>query len=114
MAHALLNERTPSVSERWVVGTEDGRVVWIVGERVGIFQENATAIHVQLPLFHATIYSSGSDQKESQDSIQAIHSGRGVPPVAIDYRSGFQFLLLSVSNLSVFSTTSAWPTPATA
>ena len=24
---ALLNERTPSVSERWVVGTEDGRVV---------------------------------------------------------------------------------------
>ena len=60
----------PSVSERWVVGTEDGRVVWIVGERVGIFQENAIAIHVQLPLFHATIYSS--DQKESQDSIRGL------------------------------------------
>ena len=35
-------------------------------------------------------------------TVQAIHFGRVVLPVAIDYRSGIQFLLLSVSNLSVF------------
>ena len=35
----------PPVSERWVDGTEDGRVVWIVGERDGIFQENAIALY---------------------------------------------------------------------
>ena len=35
-------------------------------------------------------------------TVQAIHFGRVVLPVAIDYRSGIQFLLLSVSNPSVF------------
>ena len=136
MAHALLNERTPSVSERWVVSTEDGRVVWIVGERVGILQENAIAmcsslyftrrsipqinrnLRIRFEVWFVEILNSSvtvcDANRCTPETVQAIHFGRVVPPVAIDYRSGFQFLLLSVSKLSVFSTTSAWRTAATA
>ena len=35
-------------------------------------------------------------------TVQAIHFGRVLMPVAIKYRPGFKFLLLLNSNLSVF------------
>ena len=35
-------------------------------------------------------------------TVHTIHFGRVVMPDAIDYRPGFQFLLLLNSNLSVF------------